>query len=320
MDELSSGVRVQLLLSVRLAFVEQGESHCRLPILADELLANSDDQRGDAIIRALETIARTGRQVLYFTAQSDEVAKWQAAMAGSDVACHVRDLVKVRRIRSDAYERADRAYHVPPLHAVPQADGLSREEYGKRIEPPAFDPSRGVGSLHLWYLVRDARLLARLLSAGIETWGQLARALERGGAAWSDDVPAEPERTKSLARAAESICESWRIGRGTPVEASMVEACPAVTDAFRDRVLDIRAEVGGDGEEFLQRVGRLPRFRKENLRSLQELLDASGCLDDRPCLTAEEVRDRAMASVSEALREGTVTPDAIQDLVEAVCG
>jgi hypothetical protein len=257
--------------------------------------------------------------VLYFTAQSDEVAKWQAAMEGSDVACHVRDLVQVRRIRSEAYERADRAYHVPPLHAVPQADGLSREEYGTRIQPPAFDPSRGVGSLHLWYLVGDVRLLARLLSAGIETWGQLAHALARGGTAWFDDASAEPARTRALARAAESICASWRIGRGTPVETSMVEACPAVTDAFRDRVLDILADVSGDGEAFLKQVGSLPRFRKENLRSLQELLDASGCLDDRPCLTVEEVRDRAMASVSGALREGIVTPGAIQELVEAVC-
>ena len=43
--ELSTGTRVQLLLSVRFAFIETQEGGVRLPVLADELLANSDDDR-----------------------------------------------------------------------------------------------------------------------------------------------------------------------------------------------------------------------------------------------------------------------------------
>ncbi len=75
LSELSSATRVQLLLSVRLAFVETQESNHRLPITLDETLANSDDERARAIIKTISTLA-ADRQIFYFTAQKDEVDKW----------------------------------------------------------------------------------------------------------------------------------------------------------------------------------------------------------------------------------------------------
>ncbi len=75
LTELSSATRVQLLLSVRLAFVETHETNYRLPLTLDETLANSDDRRARAIIKTISTLA-TDRQVFYFTAQQDEVDKW----------------------------------------------------------------------------------------------------------------------------------------------------------------------------------------------------------------------------------------------------
>ena len=75
LTELSSATRVQLLLSVRLAFVETQETSYRLPITLDETLANSDDERAQAIIKTMVTLAKD-RQIFYFTAQQDEVDKW----------------------------------------------------------------------------------------------------------------------------------------------------------------------------------------------------------------------------------------------------
>lgn len=75
LTELSSATRVQLLLSVRLAFVETQETNYRLPITLDETLANSDDERAQAIIKTMLTLAED-RQIFYFTAQQDEVDKW----------------------------------------------------------------------------------------------------------------------------------------------------------------------------------------------------------------------------------------------------
>ena len=76
LTELSSATRVQLLLSVRLAFVETQESNYRFPITLDETLANSDDKRALAIIKTISTLA-SDRQIFYFTAQQDEVDKWR---------------------------------------------------------------------------------------------------------------------------------------------------------------------------------------------------------------------------------------------------
>lgn len=70
LEELSSGTRVQLLMAVRLGFIErtEGAAGARLPVFLDEALANSDDERSQAIVQALVEIARD-RQVFYFTAR-----------------------------------------------------------------------------------------------------------------------------------------------------------------------------------------------------------------------------------------------------------
>jgi uncharacterized protein YhaN len=71
LDQLSSGTRVQLLMAVRLAFIEEMESGHQLPLILDEILGNTDDLRASAIIDATIEICRLGRQVIYFTAQHD---------------------------------------------------------------------------------------------------------------------------------------------------------------------------------------------------------------------------------------------------------
>ena len=50
LDQLSSGTRVQLLMAIRLAFVENVEAGPRLPVLFDETLGNSDELRAGASV------------------------------------------------------------------------------------------------------------------------------------------------------------------------------------------------------------------------------------------------------------------------------
>jgi len=80
LDQLSSGTRVQLLIAVRLAFLQEMETGVRLPIIVDEALANSDDERAAAIVSALFALCRDGRQLFYLTAQADEVDKWRTML------------------------------------------------------------------------------------------------------------------------------------------------------------------------------------------------------------------------------------------------
>jgi len=84
LDRLSAGTRVQLLLSVRLAFIEQQEQGYRLPIILDETLANSDDEKAEQIMHAVLEICRNDRQVFYCTAQMDELDKWKQTIDSDD--------------------------------------------------------------------------------------------------------------------------------------------------------------------------------------------------------------------------------------------
>ncbi len=76
LNELSSATRVQLLLCVRVAFVESQEHDNRFPLTLDEALANSDDDRAMTVIQTISALADR-RQIIYFTAQQDEVRKWK---------------------------------------------------------------------------------------------------------------------------------------------------------------------------------------------------------------------------------------------------
>jgi energy-coupling factor transporter ATP-binding protein EcfA2 len=97
LDQLSAATRLQVLLAVRLAFVECQETSFKLPVILDETLANSDDVRSAALADAVLRLAAEGRQVIYLTAQQDEVDKWQqAARSGGFPPPAVIDLASFR--------------------------------------------------------------------------------------------------------------------------------------------------------------------------------------------------------------------------------
>ncbi len=172
LDELSSGTRLQLLLAVRVAFVEMQEQRVKVPLVLDETLGNSDERRAREIIDALIEICRDGRQVFYFTAQHDEVGKWRHLLERCDqVPNKLIDLAEVRRL-SEA-ERAPVRDPRPRTGAGSPPAGLDWHEYGRLLKAPPIDPLDETGNLHVWYLIEDVDLLYRLLEAGVDRWGQL---------------------------------------------------------------------------------------------------------------------------------------------------
>ena len=292
LSELSSGTRLQLLLAVRIAFIERQERGRKLPLVFDETLANSDEQRAQAMIQAVIQIARDGRQIFYLTAQHDEVAKWRRTMQlAEDVPLCEVDLAEIR-----GFSEADRVpvvdYDPPPTPEIPSPDGDNWQEYGGRLHDlPGIDPRGDVGGVHLWYVLDDVAILYDLLRRGINRWGQLQSLVEyRATAVVSKDSTAYV-RAVAAAGAIHETMQQWRIGRGRSVDRHVATESGAVSEKFIEPVSELIDRTGGDAQALLDLLtaGEVSGFRKAKCAELQEFLTQEGYLDSRQRLTADEI-------------------------------
>ncbi|MDD4648343.1 MAG: hypothetical protein PHP67_08985, partial [Sphaerochaeta sp.] len=105
LDQLSSGTRIQLLFSLRMAFLEmlEGGGSYQFPLFFDELMANSDDERSLAIAEAIAEIAKE-RQVFYCTAQQDEVRKLEQVSNGACLLIDLEDEQRDYRVLKHPFE------------------------------------------------------------------------------------------------------------------------------------------------------------------------------------------------------------------------
>jgi DNA repair protein SbcC/Rad50 len=322
LDELSSATRIQLLVAVRLAFVEVQEGGVRLPLVLDETLGNTDDERARAMMDAIVEIAATGRQVFYLTAQPDEVARWLAVVAGGPELPHATlDLAAVRR---QAARREVPALRVigAPRRAVPSPEGRDHAAYGEALEVPGVDVLAPVDGVHLWYLVEDLSALHHLLDRlRVERWGALRALVEHGGGPLLD--AATYARVRALARALEAALELRRIGQGKPVDAAVLRECGLVSDAFVDALDRLRRECGGDAVRLLEALerGEVRGFRSRVRDSLREWLSAHGYLDPRQPEAVIAIRGAALAAIASEISGGSVSVEDVDRLLErAGCG
>ncbi|MFO8236011.1 MAG: hypothetical protein R6U04_11480 [Bacteroidales bacterium] len=303
LEHLSTGSRIQLLLSVRLAFIEQQESTLKLPILADELLANSDDVRAKAIIDALVEISRGGRQVFYFTAQGDEVAKWKSYLDSSGNLSY-----KVFEIYGENTEPQGLKDYEPPFdsfelkHAnIPSPENKSHEAYRQELQVPAFnlltDP---VDKIHLWYLLEDTVLLYNCLTSGVSRWGQLKSYLQNGGILEGFDKDTI-QNVYEKAAILEEFQELYQQGRPRPVDRSLLEESGAVSDTFIDAVSQKLEEVNFNPEKLVKALENkeVPRFKADKITELKDFFLEKGHIDDEKPLDKDDIMVRIRARISQ---------------------
>lgn len=277
LDALSSGTRIQLLFSIRMAFITMQEetSGVSLPIFLDELLANSDDDRAAAIVRSIGEIAKN-RQVFYVTAQRDEVEK--LSTIGSD-------LIKV--IPLEDLGRDHRVSKVP----------LKPYVYEKRVIPPpledyhAYAKSLTVAGpglweplegLHSWHLCTDSQQLYGYLKQGLSHVGQLLQALG-------------PEHSLSfrlnVLRRAQMLAEE---GRCRPLDASSLEGAPASLNRGTNYWSQMVEKVGEGtvtGNDLLRliRDKEIKNLSASNLETLSDWLMEHGYATEKEPKGAEEI-------------------------------
>lgn len=320
LGELSAGRRIQLLVAVRMGFVEEQERGVRVPLVMDETLANSDDASAAALIEAVLELAREGRQVFYLTAQDDEVTKWRAALEASTDGPEWRELDLGAIRQMEAERRVPRRPWRPRLREVPAPGTLGREEYASRLGVPGLDPRGEPGAVHLWHLVEETEPLHELLARGVESWGELeALAADAGSDLLGGGPEGERRRARAAARArcVETLFRAWRKGRGRPVDRVILADSGAVTDRFLDEVSDLAERVEGDPAALLAGLerGEVKGFRSDKTEQLAGYLRDEGYLDDREVLGRAELRELAVTELAAEIEAGDLTLDAIDELL-----
>jgi hypothetical protein len=167
LDQLSSGTRIQLLFSLRMAFLEmlEGGGAYRFPLFFDELMANSDDERSLAIAEAIAEIAKE-RQVFYCTAQQDEVRKLDQVAQGEYLLIDLEDEQRDYRVLKQPFEGVPlKREPLPPF----EEDYLAYAAACKVSGAGLWDT---LGSLSSWYLCTTSKELERLLERGFSKAGQ----------------------------------------------------------------------------------------------------------------------------------------------------
>ena len=298
--ELSSGTRMQLLLALRLAWIEtQEQGGEALPLFLDEALTTSDEERFAVMARSLERLAGAGdeRQIFYLSARRHEAALWRQA-TGTRPA--VIDLAAVR-FPSQASVPED--YRVEAPRTLPAPNGRSAEVYASLLGVPSrLDPHRPEGGIHLFHLLRDDLALLHSL---METWriaslGQLEVLLASDAARAA--LPGEELqcRLRRRCRVVRTWVELWRQGRGRPVDRGVLEQCSAISITFIDRVAELAVRVEGDAEALLDalRTGAVDRFRLRKLHELEQWLADGGYTDDQDRLSGEDRRRLTLQRVA----------------------
>lgn len=280
--ELSTATRIQLLLALRLAWIERTEhGGPDLPLFLDEVLATTDPDRYRAVVEAVQELVREGRQVIYLSSQPADAQAWRRFAGDPEPA-----IVELIPIADGEFE-----FVLPPERALPET-GLPPAEWARRAGVPALDPWADADSAALFHLLRDdLETLVEMARAGIETVGEFEHAravgIELRGDAQSIDALAR------RAGAARAWLQRWRRGHAPPVRDADLQASDAVSETFFEPVSALNRELSGEARALIRalREGRVARFRSGQVDKLEAYLAAKGVLDEREAPTAAERLD-----------------------------
>ncbi len=280
--ELSTGTRVQLLLAVRLAWIERLEDQAEaLPVFMDEVLTTTDPDRYQAIVASVQELVTEGRQMFYLTAQSDDAQAWDQ-WSGEGPKPHLIDMAEVRAGHIDPLEMAMPAGERRSKR-IPDPSAMALDEWAEAIGVDAIAPWRDAGSLHVFHLLQDQpEQVAELIRYELARAGELESFLSSAQASKlvSSD---ERERLENRIRAARLILDDWRLRHDRPVDDQALAQSSAISDNFMERVQSLNEELGGQAQALLSglRDGKVSRFRSDNIEQLESWLMEQGYLNTR---------------------------------------
>jgi len=302
LEQLSAGTRAQLLLAARLAYLREIEAGNPLPVVLDDALATSDPARKREIGAALLHVARSeDRQFIVLTTDADDLSllRTEDALPGEVEATNLADL-RAARVPVAAREHL----RAPDVARVPAIDGCSGEQYaaalaGAGLPVRPFEPQREIDELHLWWVLHhELGLLRDLLALRIDSVGAFRNATRVG-------VPLAGDRQRALAAPwiafAQGMIEAWRVGRGRPLDADVLDEL-GISERYRADLISLARDLRGDTKAWLEALReredeRTHRYHAKKVDEHRDQLVQSGHLDERDVLEREEVWVRALTAL-----------------------
>lgn len=289
--QLSTGTRAQALLAMRLANAFEAERRAgstALPLVLDEPLATTDDQRFEAVARAMFELAGDGRQIIYLTCEPAHAKRLERLAGEHGVACARKNLDTIRNRRATERNPAHALVEPKP---VPTPQTVSREAYLKWRGVVPLDPWANTDAIDLYHVLPEhLDTLHDLQQRGITTVGQLL-SLTR----WQDADSPVPEFVLA-AGVATRLVHAWRTGRARPVTTRDLIDSNAISDTYLDRVVELNSTLGGSAAALVQALesGQAKGFRANKTEQLRDWLAAQGLLPVVPPEPRAEVLRRAL--------------------------
>lgn len=292
--QLSTGTRAQALLAMRLASAFEAERRAgatALPLVLDEPLATTDDQRFEAVARAMFELADDGRQLVYLTCEPAHTRRLMHLAGEHGVSCARVDLDTIRK--REATERNPAHALVEPK-PVPTPQTTSRGEYLKWRGVVPLDPWANTDAIDLYHVLPEhLDTLHDLHQRGITTVGQLLDLSRKQG----EKYPF-PEFVLA-ARVARRLIDAWRSGRARPVGTHDLAESFVGRSKYFEQIAETNTRVGGSASDLLEALEstEVKGFGRNRTEQLRDWLEAQGLLPDVPPEPRAEVLRRALGDL-----------------------
>lgn len=295
-EQLSTGTRAQALLAMRLAGALEAERRAGtapLPIILDEPLATTDDERFEAIAGAMLGMVQEGRQLVYLTCEPAHADRLAKLAADQNIDIFRIDLDAVRNRQKTA--RNPSASLLEPK-TLPSPEGLPREEYLHLLGVTELEPWGSLDAIDLYHVLSDdLATLHTLALHGLRTVGQVLAQQGRLGERFSWPLVAD------AGRLAQRVVSAWRVGRCRPLRSEDLIASGAFGATFLDGILALNAEMGGSAEKLLELLEsrsdeRVKGFQGRKIEQFREHLRSQGLLPEGTTLDRGQILERAVNS------------------------
>ena len=311
LDQLSSGTRVQLLIAVRVAFVEIQEQSLQLPLLLDEALASSDPVREEAIINTALTLASGGRQIFYFTNKPEEAQLWEQ---------HARENnIEFARINLPG-KVTSRNLQRQATAAIADGANLTHEEYGLLLKVPTLSYQLGLLNAHIWYVIEDNKQLKILLENNINSCAQLAN--PDFALVIDSLIGAEAgQRARLLTGLLTKMEPYWKQGHPKPfTPLALDESDARRSENFRNSITALAEEVEWDINEILNRLysKEVSRFTASHTDRLKEYCLENGYYCDIEPLENIELHRQLLSDAQFAIADNEITTDEVNRLAKRI--